>query len=201
MLCEALRGRVTGHHRFLLGLHLEQIDALDAAIDKIDQEVDASVEPFRAAVGLLTTIPGVSELAGQGIVAEIGIDMSRFPTAGHLISWAGLCPEERRERRQAPLDTHPQGRAVAEDLARPVRLGGDPDQGHLPAGPVPPHQSPARAKKAIVAVAASILTAAYHMLKNGIPYRDLGPQALRQPQQAGTGQKASRPPPKPRIRR
>ena len=58
VLCEALRGRVTGHHRFLLGLQLEHIDALDGMIDKIDQQIDASVEPFRAAAGLLTTIPG-----------------------------------------------------------------------------------------------------------------------------------------------
>ena len=88
----ALRGHVTRHHRFLLRLHLQQIDALDAAIEQIDQEVDADVEPFRAAIALLTTIPGVSELSARIILAEIGHDMSRFPTAAHLISWAGLCP-------------------------------------------------------------------------------------------------------------
>jgi len=60
-LCEALRGRVTRHHRFLLGLHLQQIDAIDVAIAAIDQEVDAQVEPFRTTVHLLTTIPGVHE--------------------------------------------------------------------------------------------------------------------------------------------
>src|SRR5215475_13507298 len=91
-LREALRGRVTKHHRFLLGLHLGHIDAINAAIDRIDGEIEADLQPFRDAVGLLTTIPGVSDLAAQGIVAEIGRDMSRFPTAGHLISWAGLCP-------------------------------------------------------------------------------------------------------------
>jgi hypothetical protein len=89
----ALRGRVTRHHRFLLGLHLQQIDAIDAAIDQIDPEVDALVEPFRTAVQLLTTIPGIDELSACVILAEIGHDMSRFPTAGHLISWAGLCPK------------------------------------------------------------------------------------------------------------
>jgi len=92
-LCEALRGRVTRHHRFLLSLHLQQIDAIDAAINAIDQEVDAQVEPFRATVQLLTTIPGIDELSACVILAEIGRDMSRFPTAGHLISWAGLCPK------------------------------------------------------------------------------------------------------------
>src|SRR6516225_2319656 len=91
-LCQALRGRVTRHHRFLLNVHLQQIDAIDAAINTIDQEIDAHVEPFRDTVLLLTTIPGVDELSACVILAEIGRDMSRFPTAGHLISWAGLCP-------------------------------------------------------------------------------------------------------------
>lgn len=91
-LCQALRGRVTRHHRFLLNLHLLQIDTIDKVIGNIDQEVDAHVEPFRTSVELLTTIPGVDELSACVILAGIGRDMSRFPTAGHLISWAGLCP-------------------------------------------------------------------------------------------------------------
>jgi transposase len=80
----ALRGRVTEHHRFMLRLHLQQVDALDATITQIDQEVDANVEPFRTAIKILCTIPGISDLSAAVIVAEIGIDMSRFPTAGHL---------------------------------------------------------------------------------------------------------------------
>jgi transposase len=88
----ALRGRVTAHHRFMLKLHLDHLDQLDAAIADIDKEIDDHVEPFRAAVEMLTSIPGVSDLSAQVIVAEIGIDMNHFPTAGDLISWAGLCP-------------------------------------------------------------------------------------------------------------
>jgi len=88
----ALRGRVTDHHRFLLRLLLQHIDAIDAAIAQIDQEVDANVEPFRTAIKILSTIPGISQLSAEVIVAEIGLDMSRFPSEGHLISWAGLCP-------------------------------------------------------------------------------------------------------------
>ncbi len=88
----ALRGRVTDHHRFMLRLLLQHIDAIDAAIGQIDQEVDAHVEPFRTAIEILSSIPGISDLSAGVIVAEIGIDMNRFPTEGHLISWAGLCP-------------------------------------------------------------------------------------------------------------
>ena len=88
----ALRGRVSDHHRFMLRLLLQHIDAIDAAIGQIDQEVDAHVEPFRTAIQILSSIPGISDLSAEVIVSEIGIDMNRFPTEGHLISWAGLCP-------------------------------------------------------------------------------------------------------------
>ena len=83
----ALQGRVTKRHRFLLQLHLRQVDALAAALAAIDAEVDRDLDPFRQAVQQLRTIPGVSDLTAQTILAEIGLDMRRFPTAGHLISW------------------------------------------------------------------------------------------------------------------
>src|SRR6266480_7351276 len=101
-LREALRGRVTKHHRFLLRLHLNQIDALDASIATIDQQVEAGIAPFRVAVELVTSIPGVSDLGAQVIVSEIGTDMSRFPSEGQLISWGRYVSAQRRERRQAP---------------------------------------------------------------------------------------------------
>jgi transposase len=91
-LAEALRGRVTKHHRFLLRLHLQQIDALDYAIAEIDKEVEANLDPFRPFIPLLIGMPGIGELAARVILAEIGTEMSRFPTAAHLISWVGLRP-------------------------------------------------------------------------------------------------------------
>ena len=171
----ALRGRVTRHHRFLLGLHLQQIDAIDAAIDQIDPEVDALVEPFRTAVQLLTTIPGIDELSACVILAEIGRDMSRFSTAGHLISWAGLCPKNdesagkrrsTRMRKGAPW--------LKTTLVQCAWAAARKKASYLQAQF---HRLRARrgAKKAIGAVAASILTAAYHMLKHGTLYEDLGP--------------------------
>jgi transposase len=171
----ALRGRVTRRHRFLLRLHLQQIDAIDTAIEQIDQEVDADVEPFRAAIALLTTIPGVSVLSAEIILAEIGHDMSRFPTAGHLISWAGLCPKNdesagkrrsTRMRKGAPwLKTTLVQCAWAASRRKASYL-----QAQF-------HRLRARrgAKKAIGALAASILTIVYHMLIGGELYRDLGP--------------------------
>lgn len=176
VLCEALRGRVTGHHRFLLALQLEHIDALDRMIDKIDQQIDASVEPFRAAAGLLPTIPGVNELAGRAIVSEIGIDMSRFETAGHLISWAGLCPrndESAGKRRSTRIR---KGAPWLKDILVQCAWAATRTKATYLHAQFVRIRSRRGPKKAIIAVAASILTAAYHMLKNGVPYRDLGPQ-------------------------
>ena len=104
-LREALHGRVTNHHRFLLQLHLGQYDALAAAITEIDHQVGVLIErvderveggqaTFRALIRLLCSTPGVSTLAAVVILSEIGRDMSRFPTAGHLLAWAGLCPSQ-----------------------------------------------------------------------------------------------------------
>lgn len=173
-LQEALRGRVTAHHRFLLALHLRQIDALDEAIVGIDREVDLHVEPFRRALRQLTTIPGIGNLAACVVLSEIGHDMSRFATHGHLISWAGLCPgndesagkrRSTRVRKGAPwlkstliqcawAATRKKGSYLQAQYYRiRARRGG---------------------KKAAVAVAASILTAAYHMLKDGTFYEDKG---------------------------
>ena len=91
-LLEALRGRVSAHHRFMLKLHLGHVDALNKAVATIEMEVGLGLEPFRQAAKLLSTMPGLSAVASNVVVAEIGVDMSRFPTPGHLLSWACLCP-------------------------------------------------------------------------------------------------------------
>ena len=140
---EALRGRVTKHHRFLLRLHLNQIDALDAAMATVDAQVEANLGPFRTAVELLISIPGIKNLGAHVIVSEIGIDMSRFPSHAHLISWAGHMSAQRRECRQASIQSPAQGCSLAQDHAGSVRLGGGKKERQLPAGPILPHQSPA----------------------------------------------------------
>jgi transposase len=176
VLCEALRGRVTRHHRFLLGLHLGHIDAIDQAIDSIDQEVEASLQPFCAAIGLLKTIPGVSQLAAESIIAEIGSDMSRFPTCGHLISWAGLCPrsdESAGKRRSTRIR---KGNPWLKTVLVQSAWAAVKTKATYPNAQFLSIRSRRGTRKAIVAVAASILTAAYHMLKTATPYRDLGPQ-------------------------
>ena len=175
-LQQALRGRVTAHHRFLLKLHLEQVDHLDAAIVTLDSKIEVDLAPFRTAVELLTTIPGVSTLSAEVIVSEIGLDMRRFPTVGHLISWAGLSPRNDQsagKRRSTRLRKGAQWLKTA--LVQCAWAAKNKKGSYLQAqfrrllsrrGP----------QKAICAVAASILTAAYHMLKDGTCYQDLGPE-------------------------
>ena len=175
-LREALRGRVTKHHRFLMRLHLNQIDALAAAVATVDVQVEANLGPFRTAVELIKSIPGFDDLSAHVVVSEIGIDMSRFPSHAHLISWAGLCPRNdesagkrrsNRLRKGAPwLKT-----TVVQCACAAVKKKNSYVQAFY-------HRIKARRgpTKAIMAVAASLLTAIYHMLKDGTMYQDLGPQ-------------------------
>ena len=179
-LREALRGHLSATHRFLLQTHLTQWDALEAAVEAIDRQVDRLIggleqaARFRLLIALLCKVPGISKLAAVSILAEIGIDMSRFATAGHLVAWAGLCPGQHesagkrkssRLRKGAPwLKTMLVQCAWAAKRkknsyyrAQFYRLSGR-------RGP----------QKAICAVAASILTAIYHIILRGTPYHDLG---------------------------
>jgi transposase len=184
-LYDALHGRLTDHHRFLLELHIGQYDALNAAIERIDRQVDAMITrldqevadgraPFRALIALLCTIPGVSRLAATVILAEIGTDISRFPTAGHLVAWAGLCPgqnESAGKRKRSRLRKGaPWLKTTLVQCAWAARRKKDSYYR------AQFFRLSARrgAQKAICAVAASILTAIYHMLRNGTAHQDLG---------------------------
>ncbi len=173
-LVAALHGRVTAHHRFLLQLHLAQIDALEGAVRAVEARLGDALAPFRAAVDRLITMPGVSEIVARVLVAEIGVDMTRFPTAGHLISWAGLCPrlDESAGKRRSTR-TRPSNPWLKTTLVQGAWAAARKKDGYLRAQflRLKSRRGP---KKAIIAVAASMLTAAYYMLKDGADYRDLG---------------------------
>jgi transposase len=178
-IVSALAGRVTDRHRFLLRQHLRQIDAIDDALSEIDAEVERGLDPLRQAESQRRTTPGVRDLTAQVIVSEIGTDMARFPTAGHLISWAGLCPRNdesagrrrsNRLRHGAPwLKTTLAQCAWAATRKKTSYLQAQFQRLRQRCGP----------KKAVCAVAASILTAACPMLRDGTFYQDLGANHLR----------------------
>ena len=174
-LVEALRGRVTPHHRALLQLHLGLVDALESALEEVDRNVGKTLEPIRDLARLLTTMPGVGDLVAQVILAEIGFDMSRFPTSAHLISWAGLCPrndESAGKRRSTRVRKG--GTWLKTTLVTAAWAGVRVKDSYLHALFLR-IKSRRGAKKAILAVAASMLTAAYFMLRDGVEYADLGP--------------------------
>jgi len=170
----SLRGRVTAHHRFMLQLHLEQVDALDAAMARINQEVGANVEPFRVAIEMLSTIPGLSSVSAEVIVSEIGIDMSRFPTEAQLISWAGLCPKNDESAGKRRSNRIKKGAPWLKTTLVQCAWAASRKKGSYLRAQFLRLRSRRGSQKAIVAVAASILTAAYHMLKDGTLYQDLG---------------------------
>jgi len=166
---------VTKSHRFLLRLHLDQIDALDASIATIDAEVETGIAPFRTAVEQVTSIPGVQDLSARAILSEIGIDMSRFATDAHLISWTCLCPrndESAGKRRSTRIR---KGSPWLKTTLVQCAWAAARTKGSYLQAQFQRIRSRRGAKKAIVAVAASILTAIYHMLKHGTMYQDLGP--------------------------
>jgi transposase len=173
-LADALHGRIYAHHRFLIGQHLKTIEQLEETITAFDARIEAALEPFREAIERLKEVPGLSEISAQILIAEIGTDMRQFPTAGHLLSWAGLIPrldESARKRRSTRVRKGaPWLKPVLVQCAwAAARKKNSYFQAQFlrikaRCGP----------KKAAIAVAASILTTAYHMLTDGTYYQDLG---------------------------
>jgi transposase len=179
-LVEALHGRVTAHHRFMLNLHLTHIAALDTTVADVETRIREALVPFRPAVSLLTTMPGVSETAAAVIVAEIGDDMSTFPSAGHLLSWAGLCPrlDESAGKRRSTRTRQgaPWLKTTLVQIAWPAARKKQ-SYFHAQFLRLKSRRGP---KKAILAVAASMLTAVYYMLRDGVEFHDLGDQYFAQ---------------------
>lgn len=179
-LVEALQGRITAHHRFMITLHLTQVTALEAAVADLEAHIGDALAPFRAAVSLLTTMPGLKATAAAVIVAEIGTDLSRFPSAGHLLSWAGLCPrlDESAGKRRSTRTRQgaPWLKTTLVQVAWPAARKKD-SYFHAQFLRLKSRRGP---KKAIVAVAASMLTDIYYMLRDGVEFHDLGDQYFAQ---------------------
>jgi transposase len=177
-LRKALTGRFREHHGFLLKQMLDHVEAQEADIAALDERIEAALAPFVAQVELLATIPGVDHRSAQVILAEIGPDMSVFPTSGHLASWAGMCPGQRDsagkrgsgKTRKGPkwlrgalvqsarAASRSKGTYLSERYRQIMRRRGD--------------------AKAIVAIGHEILLAAYRVLATAQPYTDPGPTAL-----------------------
>jgi len=134
----ALAGRFGPAQRYLVSTMLAHIDALDATLAELSDKIREQMRPFEDALERLDTIPGVGRRIAEIVVAELGTDLGRFPTAGHLASWAGLCPGHDERRRQAAERQDPHGQPLAPLGADRGRPGRRPHAGHLPGRAVPP---------------------------------------------------------------
>jgi transposase len=163
---EAFHGRFSDHHAFLLAKMLARIDALDADIAEVESRIEQAIAPFAEAVARLDAIPGIGVTAAQAIIAEVGLDMARFPTAGHLASWAKFSPiiSESAGRKKGTNATGKGNRYLARTLGEAAVSAGRTDTflGER-------YRRIARRrgkKKAIVAVGRSILVIVWHLLSN-----------------------------------
>jgi transposase len=173
-LVEALRGSFGEHHAFLCRLHLDRIDQITAAIEELSTRIEERMRPFAPQLQRLQTIPGVGQRTAEVIIAETGGDMTRFATAGHLASWAGVCPghHESAGKRKSGKTRHGN-----------KWLGGALGTAAMSATRTKDTYLAARYRrlaprlgnqKAIVAIQHSLLTAVWHMLTHDTDYQDLG---------------------------
>jgi transposase len=184
----ALAGRFTAHHGQMIALHLDRIDHLDQMLARVRDSIGrigadppvGLVAPFTTQVQLLTSIPGVGERVAAVIVSEIGVDMSRFPTAAHLAAWAGLAPGnnesagKRRTSRHRKGNTHVQSILIEAALAAArtrTRIGARFHRLHRRFGG---KQNKGAGKKAAFAVAHTLIKVIWSVLATGQPYTDLG---------------------------
>jgi transposase len=171
---QALVGLVGRHQRMMISMQLEHIDCLDRQITKLDQEVEEQMCPFEQEIILIDDIPGIGVRSAQVILACIGTDMSRFPTSSHISSWAGICPgnnESAGKRRKAK--TTKGNPLLRTTLIQCAKAAAKTKDTYLSAQY---HRIAARrgANKAAVAVAHTMLIIIYCMLKNHLPYQEMG---------------------------
>jgi transposase len=174
LLKEALQGRFRPHHRFMLEQILTHLDFLDEAIARMNDEVEKQIRPFLPQINLLKTIPIVAQRTAEVLIAEIGVDMSRFPTDRHLASWSGFCPgnNESAGKRKSGK-TRKGDQWLRRGLIEVAWAASRSEDTYLHAL----YRRIARRrghKRASVAVAHAILVMVYHILKHKLPYREMG---------------------------
>jgi transposase len=172
-LVQALEGRVRPHQRFILAELLCQLDSLDETIARFNQEIEKYCDPFESVVELLDTIPGVGRQTAEMIVAEIGVDMSRFPSAAHLAAWAGLAPGNYESAgKRLSGKTRKGNQTLRSGLMQSAHVASR-SRTYL-AAQYRRLATRRGKKRATMAVAHSILVIAYYVIGRQEPYRELG---------------------------
>ena len=143
-------------------------------MDHLDKEVPTGEAPFRELIGLVCTVPGISTVSATAILSEIGRDMSRFPTAGHLVAWAGLCPGQNESAGKRKSTRLRKGAPWLKTMLVQCAWAAKRKKDSYYRAQFFRLQSKRGPQKAACAVAASLLTAIYHIIKNGVQHQDLG---------------------------
>ena len=173
-LRQALRGRFSGHHALLLSHILSHLDYLEEAVGELSEEIERRLAPFGRELELLRSIPGVERRTAEAMLAELGPDMARFPSHRHAASWAGICPgsEESAGKRKSGR-TRKSNRWLREVLIESGLAASRTKDTYLRAHYVRVKRRRGH-KRATVSTGHSILVSAYHVLKQGVPYHELG---------------------------
>ena len=185
-LREALEGRFNDLHALLIGAILAHLDFLDEQIERLSDAIEERIAPFEPAVQLLCTIPGVQRRTAEVIVAEIGPDMSVFPSARHLASWAGQCPANDRSAGKQRSGRTRKGSRWLNAALKDAAMAAIRTRNSYLRALYERQRSRIGHGKAIGAVKHSMLVAAWHMLTNGELYTDLGPDYYRRRDPART---------------
>jgi transposase len=173
-LIEALTGRFSEHHAFLTRMYLEVIDQRSQQIEQLNTRIDTAMEPYRSFCGLIETIPGIGPRCLEVIVAETGGDMSIFPTAAHLASWAGTCPGSNESAGRIKSTATRPGNAYLKAALGAAALSVAHTQGTYLSAKYKRIAARRGPKKALVAVEHAILTAVWSMAHTGALYDDPG---------------------------
>lgn len=178
LLEKALNGKLTDHHRFLLKMHLENIDYLAKQIEKIDEEIEKKMVPFQKESKLIQTIPGISEVSASAILAEIGIDMSQFPDEAHLSSWAGVCPGNNESAGKKKSGKTQKGNSFLKGALTEAAWAASKTKNSCYDAIYHNIVRRRGKKRALVAVAHRMLIDIYFVLTTGEPYQDIGSKAV-----------------------
>ena len=173
-LTEALTGRFGEHHAFLVRLHLDLIDQHTKVIDELTRQIEVVMEPFRSARDLIVTIPGISTGVADVIIAETGGDMSRFPSAGHLASWAGTCPGSNESAGRVKSTRTRPGNPYLKGALGIAAMSASRSKGTYFSAKFRRIASRRGPVKAIVAIEHAMLIAIWNMLATGTLYSDPG---------------------------
>lgn len=177
-LIEALNGRIRTHHRTMIRMHLEHLEYLEKQIQELEQQIDSLVNPYRSEIELLITIPGIQKDAAASILAEIGVDMSVFPTEAHLASWAGVSPGNNESAGKKKSTRMAKGnKGLKSVLCQAAWAATKRKESRLAAFyyRIVKRRGP---KKANMALAHLLLRIIYNILLNKVPYEELGADYL-----------------------